>query len=103
MRPSTNANPEAREDDQPAALTTGKRALVLFNDAARTVADNVRPALDILRGYGFDVTKPPIPTRPSAIQAVRDHKDDVDLVIAAGGDGTLNSVLQGIVGTGLPM
>ena len=42
-------------------------------------------------------------TRSSVAAAIRKHSDSVDIVIAGGGDGTLNAVLQGLVGSGLPL
>jgi diacylglycerol kinase (ATP) len=81
---------ETGQTQSPAA---GKRALAIFNAGARTVTENVDSVLEILRGHGFEVAVPSITTRASAAQAIREHMDRVDLVIAAGGDGTLNSAL----------
>lgn len=82
---------------------TGRRALVLLNDKARNVAPNVTRALEALDERGFDVTRPIARTRAALADAIRERKDDVDLVIAGGGDGTLNAVLQGLVETDLPL
>ena len=82
---------------------TRKRALTLFNSNARTVAKNIDLVLDALRAQGFDVLHPEISTRGSAAAMIRQHANDVDLVVSVGGDGTLNAVLQGIIGTDLPL
>jgi YegS/Rv2252/BmrU family lipid kinase len=60
--------------------------------------------LAVLSERGFELVRPPLPaTRDSVRKIIRQHAHEVDLVIAAGGDGTLNSTLQGIIGTDLPL
>jgi YegS/Rv2252/BmrU family lipid kinase len=87
----------------PKAALAIRRALVLFNDKARKVKPNVTRMLDALERRGFDVVRPAASSRSAFCEAIRSRQHDVDFVIAGGGDGTLNAVLQGIVGTGLPL
>ena len=95
MRPlSADVNPIA---------ATRRRALTLFNRSARTVAKNIDEVLAALDRLGVERICPPVSSREAAARIIREHADNVDLVIAAGGDGTLNAVLQGLVGSGLPL
>jgi diacylglycerol kinase (ATP) len=80
-----------------------RRALVLLNDAAKSVAVKSAEAIDAVRNAGIDVLHARIPNRSSVVSAFQRHASDVDLVIAGGGDGTLNAVLQGLVGSKLPL
>lgn len=86
-----------------AAIEPKRRALTLFNQGARTVAKNIDQVVDILSERGFELLRPELRTRDSAARLVREHAPDVDLVVAVGGDGTLNAVLQGLVGLRLPL
>ncbi|HLJ83619.1 MAG TPA: lipid kinase [Candidatus Eremiobacteraceae bacterium] len=87
----------------PRAAPALRRALVLFNDRARRVAPNVTRMLDAIERRGFEIVRPAAPSRSALAEAIRARQHDVDFVIAGGGDGTLNAVLQGLVGTGLPL
>src|SRR5450755_997631 len=90
-------------DESVQVVAAHRRALVLLNAKARKVAPNVGRALDALARRGFDVVKSAASTRDGLAKAIRDRRNDVDIVIVGGGDGTLNAVLQGLVGTGLPL
>ncbi len=79
------------------------RALAIFNRRARLVARNADRATDALRSAGLTLFTPEVRSRAEAAHLVRAHAGEVDLVIAAGGDGTLNAVLQGLIGTRLPL
>src|ERR1700730_8586339 len=85
------------------APAPGKRALALFNPRARAVADNIEAVITALRTQGFDIEQPEAKTRDAMAGLVREYATKVDLVIAVGGDGTLNAVLQGLIGTKLPL
>jgi diacylglycerol kinase (ATP) len=80
-----------------------KRALVLLNDQARQVATQAKEVFAWLREHGFSLVVPSATDRLSIRRAIRVHRDNVDLVIAGGGDGTLNAVLQGLIHTSLPL
>ncbi|HKW45762.1 MAG TPA: lipid kinase [Candidatus Eremiobacteraceae bacterium] len=80
-----------------------RRALVLLNEKARSVAPNVQRTLEALQSRGFHIVRSKIPKRAEIAQLIKRHLDSVDLVIVGGGDGTLNCVLQGIIGSGLPL
>jgi diacylglycerol kinase (ATP) len=81
----------------------GKRVLALFNPKARAVADNVNAVAEALSAQGFDVIRPEAETRDALARLVREYADKVDLVVAIGGDGTLNAALQGLIETKLPL
>ena len=79
------------------------RALVLMNDQARQVATQAKEVQARLREHGFSLVVPSATDRLSIRRAIRAHRENVDLVIAGGGDGTLNAVLQGLIHTSLPL
>ncbi len=81
----------------------GRRALVFLNEKARSVAPNVQRAIEALKSRNFDVVRSKITKRTAVARIINEHRDAVDLVIVGGGDGTLNCVLQGLVGSGLPL
>jgi len=83
--------------------TDRKRALVLSNEGARSVAKNLDRVVATLTDLGFELHKPELTARDTIGQVVRANAGAVDLVVAIGGDGTLNAVLQGLIGTGLPL
>jgi diacylglycerol kinase (ATP) len=80
-----------------------RRALVFLNEKARSVAPNVRRAIEALKSRNFEVVRSKILKRSTVARVIDEHRDAVDLVIVGGGDGTLNCVLQGLIGSGLPL
>jgi len=80
-----------------------RRALVFLNDKARSVKQNIPRALEALRAHNIEVVRSVNPKRPAISRIIQQYRDDVDLIIVGGGDGTLNGVLQGLVGTKLPL
>ncbi len=77
--------------------------MFFVNRQARRGADKIDEAADILRGHGFHLVEPP-PHRPAEMtDVIHRHRERVDLVIIGGGDGTLNSAVEGLVATHLPL
>jgi len=79
-----------------------RRALLLINPGARRgeTADDARAdleasGLDLEVVTSFDIRQ--------VGDIIRREQSGIDRVLVAGGDGTLNAVLQGLVGTNLPL
>ena len=74
-----------------------KKCIIIMNPESGKVKSlsSKKSFYDILRKYGYDAeikyTKGP----KDATRIVKELEDDVDLVISAGGDGTLNEVVTG--------
>ena len=77
-----------------------KRARLIYNPTSgqEIMKKNVAEVLDILEGAGFETSAfQTTPDENSAKnEATRAAKAGFDLVIAAGGDGTINEVVSGI-------
>jgi diacylglycerol kinase (ATP) len=84
---------------------SGRRLLVIFNPAAgmrrRT---RLQAVLDLLEGFGCQVELRETEAAGHAERLARDA-DPVrhDVVVAAGGDGTINEVANGLAGVPLPL
>jgi YegS/Rv2252/BmrU family lipid kinase len=87
----------------PPTAAPSRRALVFLNDKARSVKQNIPRALEALRDHNIEVVRSVNPKRRAIASVIQQYRDDVDLIIVGGGDGTLNGVLQGLVGTKLPL
>ena len=55
--------------------------------------DNKKDFYDILRKHGYDAEIKYTKQKKDATKIVKELDDDIDLVISAGGDGTLNEVV----------
>ena len=80
-----------------------RRALVLINDRARRGAQVSQASLDVLSQGGIDLLRPSEATPDSYSELIREHRDDINLVIVGGGDGSMNAAARGLVDTGLPL
>jgi YegS/Rv2252/BmrU family lipid kinase len=78
-----------------------RRALLLVNPGSRRGSEAEGEAEATLKALGLDLL---VSRDPAEVeQILQRERAGIDRVIVAGGDGTLNAVLQGLVGTGLPL
>lgn len=80
-----------------------KRALLIVNRHARQGQDNASLAAESLTQAGLEVIEQTVKHSKGLSAAIRRYRDQVDLVIIGGGDGTLNSALDGLLETKLPL
>src|SRR5919107_2885245 len=81
-----------------------KRMLVIVNPYATTVSDRLKNLVVYALQGRYDVTAVDTEARAHAIEIGREARDgSYDVVVAFGGDGTLNEVANGLAGTGVPV
>lgn len=80
-----------------------RRALLIANRMARSVSDRCERAIALLEDAGIDVIVPDAPSKHSVARTIAAHRGECDAVIVAGGDGSLNVALQGLVKANLPL
>ncbi len=81
----------------------GQRALLIVNRYSRLGETDLSAAVEVLERHGFEVLERLI-DRPTEIgETIRRERDRVDLVVLAGGDGTMNAAAEALVETGLPL
>lgn len=77
-----------------------KRARLIYNPTSgqEIMKKNVAEVLNILEGFGYETSAFQTTAVPNSArdEATRAGKDGFDLVIAAGGDGTVNEVVSGL-------
>ncbi|HWI21415.1 MAG TPA: diacylglycerol kinase family protein [Baekduia sp.] len=79
------------------------RMLVVVNPYATTVSERLRGLVVHALGSRFDVVVTDTEARGHATQIVSELASDHDLVVAFGGDGTVNEIANGLAGTDVPM
>ncbi|MBD2022427.1 lipid kinase [Leptolyngbya sp. FACHB-36] len=84
-------------------MTDIKRALLLVNRHARRGQEDLSQAINQLQAFGLDLIEPNTVDLHSLTDTIQQHRDQVDLVIVGGGDGTLNAAVEGLVKTKLPL
>lgn len=74
-----------------------KKCIIIMNPESGKVKSlsSKKEFYDILRKYGYDAEIRYTKAKRDATRIVEELEDDVDLVISAGGDGTLNEVVTG--------
>src|SRR5437870_4667621 len=79
------------------------RALIVFNPIAgqaENFQQDIRAARDVWRAHGWTVDLRPTTGRGDGTRIAREAAAaGYDVVVAAGGDGTVNEVINGLVGT----
>jgi diacylglycerol kinase family enzyme len=81
-----------------------KRMLIVVNPYATTVSDRLKNLVVYALQGRFDVTAVMTEARAHAIEIGREARDGgYDIVVAFGGDGTLNEVANGLAGTSVPV
>ena len=95
---------ESLEDAALTAPTERKRMLVIVNPYAATVSDRLRTlVVSALQGR-YDVEALDTTAKGHATQLAREAADEgFDLVVAFGGDGTLNEAANGLAGSSTPL
>jgi len=80
-----------------------QRALLLINPQARRGRDESNRARRELAACNLEILEPDCPDVRDFAACIRQHAENVDLVVVGGGDGTLNSVAGILHETGLPL
>lgn len=107
MAAATSVDPLARLGamaEGEAAGTPGRRMLVIVNPYATTVSDRLRSlVVHALRGrYEVDAVDTEAPGHATEL-CRRAAREGYDVVVAFGGDGTVNEAANGLVGTDTPL
>ena len=80
-----------------------RRALILANPHSRSAGAGVDAAVAELHTAGIDVLRPAWREDESLAAAIGRHRDRVDFVVIAGGDGSLNAAASALIDSGLPL
>lgn len=80
-----------------------KRALLLVNRHARHGEERLSEAIDQLQQLGLVLIEESTAASRQLPDVIRRYRNQVDLVIIGGGDGTLNAAVEGLVDTQLPL
>lgn len=78
-----------------------QRALLLINRHARHGQAKLTEAIEHLKQAGFSLIEES--TNQPLTKVMHQYRDQVDLVIVGGGDGTLNAAIEGLIETRLPL
>lgn len=76
-----------------------KKCVIIMNPESGKLKkkDDIKMFYDVLRKYGYDAEIKYTRKKKDATEIVKTLENDIDLVISAGGDGTLNEVVTGNV------
>ena len=81
-----------------------RRMLIIVNPYATTVSDRLRNLVVHALGSRYDVTAFDTERQGHATELVREAADEgFEIVVAFGGDGTLNEAANGLAGTDVPL
>ncbi|QIR38534.1 lipid kinase [Tolypothrix sp. PCC 7910] len=79
------------------------RALLLVNHHARQGQKRLTEAIQCLQETGLDLIEESTENPKRLTEIIQHYRNQVDLVIVGGGDGTLNAAVDGLVDTQLPL
>jgi diacylglycerol kinase family enzyme len=102
MAPDRGQEPAAAQPIAPGA--TKKRMLIIVNPYATTVSDRLKNLVVYALQARYDVEAVDTEASEHAIEIGREAQHgEYDIVVAFGGDGTLNEVANGLAGTDVPV
>lgn len=84
-------------------MSPQKRALLLTNPRSRKGQQRPTETISQLQAWGLNLVEEPIDDPQNLPDLIRHYRDQVDLVIIGGGDGTLNAAVDGLIDTQLPL
>lgn len=87
----------------PRRETAGRLALLVVNRQSGARAADLSRAVAMLEGAGMTIRRQASEGPQETGSAIRRAARQVDLVILAGGDGTMNAAAEALVETGLPL
>lgn len=79
-----------------------RRVLLIVNSKSRTGAESLPTVMTALAARGFSVLLPSEEDMRDCAGAIRRMKDEVDLIVVGGGDGSLNCAAPGLLEAGRP-
>ncbi len=82
---------------------TDKQALFLINKSSRKGSDDIAEAVELLHRHGMRILKYYPSGAAEMDTLIARHCEDADLVLLAGGDGTLSCAAESLVAAGLPL
>ncbi len=102
----TTADPQERLEQRlgTAAEAPSKRMLVIVNPYATTVSDRLKHLVVYALRGSYEVDAIDTERRGHATELCREAaREGYDVVVAFGGDGTVNEAANGLVGSGVPL
>jgi len=101
--PVLTTAPVSNGSEQP-SRPTKKRMLIIVNPYATTVSDRLKNLVVYALQGRYEVEAVSTEAQNHATEIGREARDGgYDIVVAFGGDGTLNEVANGLAGTGVPV
>jgi len=95
---------EAPEDFEPIAAGSKRRMLIIVNPYATTVSDRLRHLVVYALQGRFEVDAVDTEARGHATELCREAAHEgYDVVVAFGGDGTVNEAANGLLGSATPL
>jgi diacylglycerol kinase (ATP) len=82
---------------------TGTRALFIANRHSRSGHVDFSAVIQLLEENGFEVRARPVERSREIADVIREEANGVDIVILAGGDGTMNAAADALVECQLPL
>ena len=102
--PTAPARQKGSSNGAPIARPHKKRMLIIVNPYATTVSDRLKNLVVYALQGRYEVEAVATQAQNHATEIGREARDGgYDLVVAFGGDGTLNEVANGLAGTGVPV
>ncbi|MBD1908609.1 lipid kinase [Funiculus sociatus GB2-A5] len=80
-----------------------QRALLLINPKSRRGYNARQQAMQQLQHLGFELLEPHSENPKQYSELIRQYRQQVDMVIVGGGDGSVNASVEGLLDTDLPL